>query len=354
VDYKPGSEGVSRFDVVQEGEARNGGEVERSDLAYLPFDDLQDRARELYESTHGPTPHGRQHIATAGRDELARIITELEGLFQEAKQRREPPNLRRITEGNACANCAMFEESGECAMFWNYPVSEGEVCDEHISEDDEEEIEEAADVNLVEAAEEGTLEVSPEDAHWREFASDFLEGRGRSQPRKPRGSGDGNRDGRGDGGQFASTRGGGDLIPEFDEDELGDAADEAVLDKGYAKEPHEEAVLKAASTDPRVIAARKKVAEYQKKYGTLEKRQQAEQERREKHRRRQENQVKAGPSSNVRAHVAHLRRKGATNVKVHLGGVSHGNTRRDWVIDYTLNGERKRDVQGPNGGWRRR
>jgi hypothetical protein len=175
VEFDPFYSDVDRFEVVQEGEERKVGELERNEYAHLPMDELLDRARELYEATISPTPEGRQRLATAGRDELAFAIKQMEGLFEEASQRKEPPNLRRMTESSACGNCAMFDE-GDCNMFFNYPVSEGEVCDEHITDslDTEEELEEAAELDLVEAAAEGRP-LSADEEYWREFASAHLQ-----------------------------------------------------------------------------------------------------------------------------------------------------------------------------------
>lgn len=168
--------------VVVAGDSLPSGEVSapRSDLLRLPFNDLSDRARGLYEASAEPTAAGRSYLRGAGRNELARIVAQLESDFAAAQQKCEaealseadsndlltdpqyriapdtpgldsptrdkhvperldeitikhPPNLRRgyLTNKHrprSCAGCLNFAE-GACRAYGNYPVSAGELCD---------------------------------------------------------------------------------------------------------------------------------------------------------------------------------------------------------------------------------
>lgn len=123
---------VNEFDLVEAAElhyARPGGS----------WDDLHDRARELYENSGGATAQGRQHLATAGVMELQRIIGLLESREHDERVQEsahesdygKPTNLREGQGESRCGTCFYYEESENACGMFSHPVTEGLVCDEH-------------------------------------------------------------------------------------------------------------------------------------------------------------------------------------------------------------------------------
>jgi hypothetical protein len=53
----------------------------REEFLRMDFDELHDRAAQLYEATVDPTPEGRSYLVSTGREELGRIVQALEEAF---------------------------------------------------------------------------------------------------------------------------------------------------------------------------------------------------------------------------------------------------------------------------------
>jgi hypothetical protein len=164
--------------MVIEGDYLRSGEAAtpRADLMRMQFNDLCDRARQLYEATLAPTPDGCRYLDSCGKVELARIVAHLETAFARDKEGadealteaddetqgilqdpafrpamntpgwdspkrgkkmpteldemtlKEPPDLRRGHRKRMCGSCLNFADGG-CRAYGNYPVSAGELCD---------------------------------------------------------------------------------------------------------------------------------------------------------------------------------------------------------------------------------
>lgn len=95
IELPPPRRDVTNPTVIVAGDSLPSGALSapRSDLLRLPFNDLSDRARGLYEASAEPTAAGRSYLHSCGRNELARIVAQLERSFAEAGEKRDAEAL---------------------------------------------------------------------------------------------------------------------------------------------------------------------------------------------------------------------------------------------------------------------